>query len=247
MTVYADVLFIINFIFDAEILMILLRLYSKKIPALRLLLSTCIGGLQGIFVFIPYFRILCSPPARFLVPFVMVCIVFLPCKTGELISVWTSFLAISFVFSGAITFFHMKAVYGLLLMLPLYVMIVLIKRNIKRKKSQAILVYKDKKISEDGFFDSGNTLFYNEAPVMLANSNVFIKLFGDGFSPGVACEWIDVEDICFIPYTSLGSEGVIFGIKLEYALIGEKRYDNAVLGYSDDKFKDNLILNSTMT
>ncbi len=247
MTVYADVLFIINFLFDAEILLILLRLYSKKIPLVRLLLSTCIGGLQGIFVFIPYFRILCAPPARFLIPLVLVWAVFAPCKTGELIGAWISFLTISFAFSGAISFFDLKAIYGLLLLIPVYVMLTLLKRNIKRKKSIATLTYKDRKIAEEGLYDSGNALFYNSSPVILADKSVFEKLFGKGFSINAANEWVDAEDLCLVPYSALGGEGTIFGIRLESAVINGKRYDNAVLGYSGDKFKDNLILNSTMT
>lgn len=247
MTVYADVLFMLNFVFDLEILIILLRLYSKKVPPVRLLLSTCIGGMQGIFVFIPYFRILCSPPARFLMPLLLVAAVFVPCKIGELVGGWSCFLAISFVVLGAINFFDLKAMYALLLFVPVYVMLMIVKRNIKRKKSIAVLVYKDKKITEEGLFDSGNTLFYNSRPVMLANHNVFEELFGDGFSPNAANEWVESDDVCFVPYTALGSEGVIFGIKLECAIINGKKYENSILGYSDDNFKDNLILNSTMT
>ncbi len=247
MTVYADIVFLINFAFDAEILLILLKLYSKKIPYVRFLLSTCIGGLQGVFVFIPYFRMLCTPPARFLIPLLMVSAVFLPCKVKELMSAWISFLTISFVFSGAINFFNLKAVYGLLLLVPIYVSILAIKRGIKKRKKSVILVYQDKRISQEGFLDSGNMLHYNDRPVILAKADVFEKLFGSGFKISAAMEWIDIKDFCFIPYTALGKTGAIFGIKLDFAIVSGKRYDGVVLGYCEDNFSDHLILNSVMT
>ncbi|MBR5808710.1 MAG: sigma-E processing peptidase SpoIIGA, partial [Clostridia bacterium] len=52
-TVYADVSFFINFTFDAEILLLLCKVYSKKAPMLRLILASCLGGLLGVLAFIP--------------------------------------------------------------------------------------------------------------------------------------------------------------------------------------------------
>lgn len=247
MTVYADIVFLVNFVFDAQILLILLKLSSKKIPPLRFLLSTCIGGLQGIFVFIPYFRILCMPPARFLIPLLMVSVIFSPCKTRELLKLWVIFLTISFVFSGAINFFGLNLVCSLMLPIPLYTAIVVIKKNIVRKKETVILAYHDKKLEQEGFFDSGNMLFHNGNPVILASSDVFKRLFGDGFSINAVSEWIDVRDFCVIPYKALGKTGIVFGIKLDFAVVAGKRYDGVVLGYCNDNFSDNLILNSVMT
>ena len=246
MTVYADVIFFVNFAFDAEIFLILLRLYSKRIPPVRFLLSTCIGGLQGIFVFIPYFRMLCSPPARFLMPLIMVTIVFMPCTKKELTGAWLSFLSISFIFSGAIGFLKLKSIYGLLLLPPIYTLIVIMKRNAKKRKEKVVLAYRERRITYEGFFDSGNMLYYNNMPVMLAQEDVFEKLFGKGFSINAVSEWIDIKDFCVVPYTALGKTGTIFGIRLDFAIVSGKRYDDVVLGFCQDNFSDKLILNSAM-
>ncbi len=247
MTVYADILFLINFAFDLEVLLILLRLYSKKIPPVKLLLSTCIGGLQGIFVFIPYFRMLCSPPARLLVPLLMVALVFFPCRTKELFGAWITFLVISFVFSGLISFLEIKGLWGLLLLVPVYAAVCFVKRRAVKKTGTAVLIYKDRKISEQGFFDSGNMLSSCGNPVILANDDVFKRLFGSGFSINAAAEWTDACDLRVVPYNALGKQGVVFGIRLDCIVVDGKRYDNAVLGYCEDKFSDNLILNGIMT
>ncbi len=246
MTVYADVIFFVNFAFDAEILLILLKIFSKKIPPVRFLLSTCLGGVQGIFVFIPYFRMLCTPPARFIMPFVIVSAVFMPCEKKELLRAYISFLMLSFGFSGGINFFKLKAIYGLLLPVPIYIGVVMMKRTIKKKRENVVLVYREKRITEEGFFDSGNMLKYNNTPVILAKAEVFEKMFGKGFSIESISEWIDIKDFCCIPYASLGKAGTVYGVKLDFVIVSGVRYDGAVLGYCTDNFSDKLILNSVM-
>lgn len=247
MTVYADILFLINFAFDAEILAILCKIYSKKIPPFRFLLSACLGGFAGVFAFIPYFEILSRPPARFILPIIMTALVFLPCKKGRLAGAAVSFTAISFLFSGAIHFFGMSALSGLLLPAILYPAICIVRKNIKRKRSTALLKYKDRKISGEGFFDSGNLLKSGGAPVILGSRAIFESLFGKGFRIEAVSEWTDSEDIRLVPYSTLGKSGAVLGIKLDSAVIDGKSYDNTVLAYCEDNFSEDLILNATMT
>ncbi len=247
MTVYADVLFFMNFAFDIEILFLLFRLYSKKIPPVRLLLSACLGGAQGLFAFIPYFGILFAPPARFLMPLLMVMAVFLPCKQKECLGAWGCFMIISFVFNGAVNFLQIKAVWGLFLLAPICAAIGIVKRNVKRKKSTAVLIYGDRKITEEGFFDSGNMLSYSGVPVILASRRIFEKLFGTGFTPEAAREWADIKDIRLIPYSTIGKKGAILGIRLDACVVNGKRYDNVILGHFGEEISEDLILNGIMT
>lgn len=247
MTVYADILFLINFAFDAEILAILCKVYSKKIPPARFLLSACLGGLAGVFVFIPYFKILSLPPARIILPIIMTALVFLPCKKGRLAGGAAVFTAISFLFSGAIHFFGMNAFSGLLLPAGLYPAICVVKKNIKRKRSTAVLKYKDRKITVEGFFDSGNLLKSGGAPVILGSRAVFERLFGKGFRIEAAAEWLDSVDIRLVPYSALGKSGAVLGIRLDSAVIDGKVYENTVLAYCEDDFSEDLILNAAMT
>lgn len=247
MTVYADILFLINFAFDAEILAILCKVYSKKIPPLRFLLSACMGGLAGVFVFIPYFKILSLPPARLILPIIMTALVFLPCKKGRLAGAAAVFTVISFLFSGAIHFFGMSAFSGLLLPAGLYPAICIVKKNIKKKRSTAVLKYKDRKISEEGFFDSGNLLKSGGAPVILGSCAVFERLFGKGFRIEAVSEWADSEDIRLVPYSTLGKSGAVLGIRLDSAVIDGKTYADTVLAYCEDDFSEDLILNAVMT
>lgn len=247
MTVYADVLFLINFAFDAQLLFVLCKIYSKKAPVFKILLSAALGGLAGVFVFVPYFGILLWPPAKVVLPVLMTAAVFLPCRKKMLASASATFAGMSFMFSGAVNFFGLSAASGLMVPALVYVIVCIIKKNIKKNRSRTILWYKGKKTMEEGFLDSGNMLSSNGAPVILGNRAVFERLLGKGFSPLAISEWADSCDVRIVPYTALGKRGAIIGIKLDWAEIDGKRYPGAVLAYSEEEFSEDLILNSAMT
>ena len=199
MVVYADVIFLTNFLFDTGILLILLKISSKRIPVLRLILSACMGGIQSLFVFVPYFQILCLPPARFAAAFLMTLIVFYPCSAYEVFRSGTVFLAAAFAFSGAINFFRLNATWGIVMLAPVYLLLSFAKRTSSRKYKEATLIYGDKEVTFDGFYDSGNMMDYNGAPVILAGDKVFKRMFGNGFSIKAAAEWADVRDLRIVP------------------------------------------------
>lgn len=247
MTIYADVLFFINFVFDAQLLFVLCKIYSKKPPVFRILLSASIGGFAGVFAFVPYFGILLWPPIKVVLPVLMTSAVFLPCRKKMLLGACLAFCGISFIFSGAVSFFGMSAASGLLIPVLTYLIVCVIKKNIKKGRSRTTLRYKGKKTVEEGFLDSGNMLSSNGAPVILANKAVFERLLGKGFSPLAISEWADSCDVRIVPYTALGKRGAVIGIKLDWAEIGGKRYPGAVLAYSEEEFSEDLILNSAMT
>ena len=133
MTVYADVSFFINFAFDAEILFLLCKLYFKKVPFVRLFLASCLGGLSGVFAFMPYFEIMTRPPARFIIPIFAVVIVFFPLGRKAFLSRYLSFLAISFIMSGVMNFLGINVFFGLIIPIPVYFLICILRKNINKK------------------------------------------------------------------------------------------------------------------
>ncbi len=247
MTVYADILFLINFAFDAELLLILCKIYSKKVSGIKILLSAAVGGLAGVFTFVPYFGILLLPPAKVVLPAIMTAMVFLPCKKKMLASAAAAFTGMSFMLSGAIHFFDLNALSGLLIPAPVYGIVCIIKRNIRKKRSQVELLYKGRESVENGFFDSGNMLMCGGEPVILGNKAVFERLFGKGFSINAISEWVDSCDVRLVPFSALGKKGAVLGIKLDYAKINGKIYYGTVLAYTEEDFSEDLILNSVMT
>lgn len=247
MTVYADVSFLINFAFDAEILLLLCKVYSKKIPKLRLFLSACIGGLLGVFAFIPYLEIIARPPARFIIPIFMVFIVFMPLEWKTFFSRYLSYLAISFVMSGAINFLNLNVFSGLLIPIPIYLLICILRKNINKKKGEVILEYKEKRITADGFFDTGNMLLSGGLPVIIGSERIFQELLGCEISKENIMSLAKRFEMRIIPFMSLGKAGTVMGVKLDRIWVDGKEYDEVVMAYAGNKFSDDLILNSIMT
>ena len=141
MSVYIDLVFLINFVFDFEMLFVLMKIYCKKIIPWRLFSAAVLGGLQGISVFIPYFKILSVTPIGLLFPQIMVIIVFCPCRIKELITGYLTFILVSFVFSGAVLFFRVNVFAGLLVFVPICLGIAGIRKKICRKRKKAVLFY----------------------------------------------------------------------------------------------------------
>ena len=247
MTLYADICFFINFAFDAEILILLCKIYSKKIPKLRLLFASLAGGLFSVFAFVPYFEILSRPPARFIIPAFLVCIVFMPINFKGFLSRYLTFTSISFIISGAISFLGLSGVQGLLIPLPIYLLLCILRKNINKRKGEVILEYQDKKATADGFFDSGNMLLSGGLPVILGNDKIFEKLLGCNMADENLASFGRKFDARIIPFVSLGRAGTVMGVKLTRIWVDGKEYDDVVLAYAGKAFSDELILNSIMT
>lgn len=247
MTVYADVVFFVNFAFDAGILLILSKLSPGRVSYLRVALSACLGGMQSLFAFVPYFRILCLPPAGACMAFVMAYIALGNGGFRAVLRGGTALLALTFALSGAVNFFGVNPLWGITLLIPIYFAVCMLKRGFTKRYKTAVLVYGEKKITAEGFCDSGNMAECNGKPVILADLTVFEKLFGKGFSVNAPQEWVKSEDLRIVPYTALGKSGVLYGIRLDKAVVDGKCYNDAVLGYFSDNFEDSLILNGIMT
>ena len=246
-TVYADVSFFINFTFDAEILFLLCKVYSKKVPVLRLFVASFIGGLLGVFAFIPYLEIMAIPPARFIIPIFMIYMVFMPVGTKAFFSRYISYLAISFVMSGLINFLNLNAFSGLLVPIPVYFLICVLRKNIYKKKGEVTLEYREKRITTDGFYDTGNLLLSGGLPVILGSERIFKELLGCEISRENIMSLSKKFEMRIIPFMSLGKAGTVLGVKLDRIWVDGKEYDEVVMAYAGNKFCDDLILNSIMT
>lgn len=246
MTVYIDVILLVNFLFNAEILLLLYRLQYEKIRPLRLITSALLGGGLSLVVFIPYLQPNLSAAARYLTPFFMSWLCFMPCKLRRVLICGVYIFIMSFIFSGLATFFGARGILCFGLMLPSVWAVELIKQKSRKKYKSVRLCYGEKTASFKGFCDSGNLLTCNGLPVILADSTVFEELFGRGFNILAVNEWIDAKDYRSIPYSSLGKSGAIPGILLDSARVDGREYGRAILGYTEKEFSEKVILSSIM-
>lgn len=246
MVIYADVVFFVNFMFDAVLLFALYKFQSRKIRPFRLLAAAFLGGGLGVAVLIPYLQPFLSAATRFVLPFVMSAICFLPCSFKTVVVGGIYIFSLSFLFAGMMGFFGASAVFGILITIPVLLCFGKIKRNFGKKYRKTVLVYKDKKVVTEGFLDSGNLLSYKGIPVILAKNKIFQELFGEGFNISGISEWIDIEDLRYVSYSSLGKNGVIPGVLIDSASVDGKIFDKVILGYLGENFSEQVILASVM-
>jgi len=247
LTVYADVAFIINFIYDLELLVLLCKVFSKKVPKMRVFLSAFMGGLLGVFAFLPYLEVLTRPAARFVFPVFYVYMVFKPLGVKDFVNRYLCFVSISFIMSGAITYLGLGVFSGILIPGVIYFLFIVLRKNVIKKKRDVILEYKGKRVMTEGFYDSGNMLLSGGLPVILGNSRIFEKLLDCKVSYENICSLSEKFEMRIIPFISLGKSGTIIGIKLNRIWVDGKKYDDIVLAFAGNKFADELILNSIMT
>jgi len=244
MGIYLDLAFFANFLFDAELIVMAHLICSRKIRPFRIFIAAFLGGLQGVLVFFPYFGILSLPPVSILVSLFMAAAAICPCRKKDFFSFYIIFLGTSFFLAGIISFMRAELFWASLLILPIYCAVTVIKKEICLKRSRVTLFYKDRVIKKEALYDSGNAVFYFGKPVIMANMELLNEILGKDFTENAlkSC-----EDICVIPYKTVGKSGTLTGIRLDRAIVNGKNYEGAVLGFFDEDLSDEIILNRVMT
>ncbi|MCR4693267.1 MAG: sigma-E processing peptidase SpoIIGA [Firmicutes bacterium] len=243
MSIYLDLAFLINFLFDFELIILVHLICSKKIRPFRAFFAAFLGGMQGVLVFFPYFGILSLPPVSLLVSFMITAICENPRKKREFLNFYIIFHASSFFLAGIMTFMHANTILGALMILPVYEIVIKIKKEIFVKHSIITLCYKGKIIEKPALYDSGNAVFYLGKPVIFGNTRLIYDFFDTHFSQK---DLEMCENVCIVPYKTVGKSGVVMGIRLDRAVVNEKIYEGAVLGFFDENFEDEIILNRIM-
>ena len=125
-------------------------------------------------------------------------------------------------------------------------MICVLRKNIGKKKGKVVLEYKNKRLTTDGFFDTGNMLLSGGLPVILASEKIFKELLECDISRENIMSLSKRFKMRIIPFISLGKSGTVLGIKLDRIWVDGKEYNEVVMAYCGNGFSDDLILNSIM-
>lgn len=243
MSVYLDLAFIISFLFDFELIMLAHIICSKKIHPFRVFFSAFVGGMQGVLVFFPYFGILSMPPASFAVSVFMAAVCTDIRKKREFLSFYIVFLSMSFLLAGMMMFVNSSTLMGILLIFPVWIVAEKIKKTIFARRSNVVLYLGNKSIESNALYDSGNAVFYLGKPVILANREIFCKLFGKDFQKN---DLDRLENVCKVPYKAVGNSGILTGVILDKAVVNGKSYEGVVLVFFEGNFDDDVILNRIM-
>ena len=237
MTIYIDLLLIINFIFDFILLLtinIVLKRYSK---ISRLVLASLFGEITLLSLVIPiktYFLIF----LKLMMGIIMVIISFgyKNIKYTLYNSVYlymTSVILGGFVYYLSIEFKSMNYLFLLLSPIILYAFIKSMKvlKEIKNYYYKITITFNDNyNLNLTAFLDTGNKLVdpITNKPIILINKK---KIKGS----------IQIRSPMYVPYNTINHHGLLECIKPKYILIENKKLTNYLIGLSEESFKLNGI------
>lgn len=230
MKVYIETLFLFNAYIDFICLYILSIILKVKIDKKKILISSLIGGISSLLLFlkISLFKFLIL---QIFISYLIVVIAFDHKKI--LFKIFT-FYFISFLFGGIIlalnNIFKLNTLANFLVLTLISTLIALISKKeiIKIKTNynlnyQITFNYKNQKILLNSFFDTGNNLIdpYFHKPVILVDERL-----------------IDVSNYFYIPYNTITESGVIKAILVEnLEIIGLKKVQKVVIGLLPKELK----------
>lgn len=242
-TVYADLIFVANFFGDFLCLWLCSALY-RRIPVWRRIVAAALGGLYGAVAAISGLEFLSSLWAKVIFAIPIGAVAYMPAPPKEIVRSVAAFCISSFFLSGAVELVGvsggavrtMLAVFGSACIIICFIS--LMKSRIYARYMSCELSFDGRKVRYTGFYDSGNRLISGKdgERVIIADERLLKKLFPSPPAP---------ERVIDIPFVSCAS-GMMKGIKLDYAKIDGRIYDDVVLAISETRLADGLILHSTM-
>ncbi|MBR3934075.1 MAG: sigma-E processing peptidase SpoIIGA [Clostridia bacterium] len=236
--VYADVLFIINFIINLILLKISSLFIKNPASVLRLTLASALGSIYAVCMFFPDISFLYIIPFKIFVSVIMIKIICPKSKIFKIIKHTAVFYMVSFTFAGVLLsliylgnisqkttpviqngIFYFDISLGAVCIAALicYAVTGASSAIFKRNKTLGIknlkIVLSDKVCELAALSDTGNLLKdpITGTPVVIAEKNHLSKLFPDGMPDIDSITDSDVK-MRLIPYSSLGNEaGIMTG------------------------------------
>ncbi len=233
MTIYADMLFLVNFIINL-ILLKLCSLLVKTSPSTpRLTFASAAGAVYALFMFFPNISFFYIFPFKLAISFLMIRIISPKAKLVRLVKFTAVFYLVSFTFAGVLLmliylsssspalnpvmqngiFYFDIPMRSLLPASALsYGIIVLSQAIFKRNKTIGIrslkIILSGRECTVPALSDTGNLLKdpISRVPVIIAEQKFIINLFPDGIPSVENAETSNLR-LRLIPYTSLGNQG----------------------------------------
>ncbi len=247
MTVYIDLIFIINFIMDLYILSGVKFLLKLNTKFYRIIISSLIGSISLIILFIRLSTLEINI-LKLLISIIMVLVAFGHYKFfNRLFYLYV----ISIVLGGSIYLINDALGYEIsgfifiengynvnliiLLLISPVILFLYIREYLEQKKKintiyQVTIKFKNKIINLEGFLDTGNKLVdpYFKRSIILVNKK-FIDLRG--------------KKVIYVPFHSLNNNGLLKCITCEYILIDNIKYYDILIGINEVNMEYDCILN----
>ena len=241
MTIYVDLVFLLNVFLDFILLMSVSVILTRNAKVSRIILGSIVGGVSTLLLFINLSSIT-SLFLKLLLGLLMVLTTFgyksIKYTFNNLFYLYT----LSFSVGGVMYLLMEKGFYnyviliiGFIIVLFMYIKQIKNYQNNYSNYYSVELYFKNKKYLLTGYLDTGNKLYdsYKHRPVIITSKKINYKL----------------EEIIYVPYISLNNQNVLKCLKPDKIIINNHIFNNYLVGISNDKFKIdgiNCILHSKM-
>lgn len=229
MTVYIDLVILLNYFFDSLILLTVNTTLKRNISLKKILFVSLLGELSllGFLLSNKYLLILLKLEISLILNI-------LTFKYKDIFYTVTNvlyFYMVSIILGGFIYYLKLNnlSYFFILLLVPL-ILYLYIKQNLNMKttinKTYPLTIYfpNKRKLSLTGFVDTGNKL---RDPV----TKKWVVLVNKKLLQGV----IRIRTPIYVPYHSLNNKGLVECIKPEKLVIEGKEYTNFLIGLMDSK------------
>ena len=229
MTIYIDLVILLNYFFDSLILLTVNITLKRNISLKKILFVSLLGELSllGFLLYNKYLLILLKLEISLILNI-------LTFKYKDIFYTVTNvlyFYMVSIILGGFIYYLKLNnlSYFFILLLVPL-ILYLYIKQNLNMKttinKTYPLTIYfpNKRKLSLTGFVDTGNKL---RDPV----TKKWVVLVNKKLLQGV----IRIRTPIYVPYHSLNNKGLVECIKPEKLVIEGKEYTNFLIGLMDSK------------
>ncbi len=263
MTVYADILMLVNFIVDYFLISLTGKFLHTKIKLARLISAAAFGAVFSLYILVPQTSfvlqvivqifmcaVLCLVAFGFkgIKQFIR-CIAVLFCVnfaySGAMIAVWIIFKPRGMVINNSVVYFDISQLFLIVFSVVGYFVAVFARKVLKRPFLQntyceATLLCGDKKITLSGIADTGNSLkdVFGISQILITDNDTVDMLLGEQNQ--------DLTRFRKIPCGTITGESLLDGYRIDRAMItfNNKKYDfvNPILAVSKTPLTDAKII-----
>lgn len=260
MTIYIDLLFLINF--AADFIILSAACISCKVHILRRISAALLGSVYACLFVTDIPEVIFSFPAKILIFMLMCVICFAPCRIKHLVSKSFTALSVSVFFCGIIFTIQnllnipqKKNISDYLLAVglctgyfTLRIIISLLTKHTAAKEHYITVTYNKRQTTMHGIYDSGNSLCepITKMPVIIADIKALSPLFPGIKQPRDLCELAEPKDFKTIPYKTISDSGIVFGFIPEKILLNGKKPIKAIIAAAPNKLESDMLLNPVL-
>ena len=241
MTVYIDLVMLLNIVLDSILLMSVSVLLGRNVRIKRIVLGSLIGSLSTLILFISITSLELLI-LKFVLGIIMCIVTFGYVNIKYTLNNVFYLYIISFIIGGGLTLIKDYGYYNYFILIIGFIIIsILFIKQMKKYQDNYSNYYKvdiyikGNLYKLNGYLDTGNKLYdqYKNRPIILISKKINYNL----------------EDIIYVPYVSLNNESLVKCLKSDKVIVNNKVFNNYLIGLSDKKFHIdgvNCILHSKM-